>query len=137
MNRRGYTILEMMAVVAIIGILSAIAGMKYASLLRKANEGGVIGQLGSLRSAISIYYADMEGQYPGALASLTQNPKLISSLAAIAPPPFHQSSAVIHNGSVANDTGGWMYDDTGGTTFGTVWVNCTHTDSKGTAWNAY
>ena len=60
----GFTLIELMIVVAIIGILSAIAVPKFGNLVRKAKEAAVKGGLGALRSAISIYYADTEGTFP-------------------------------------------------------------------------
>ena len=65
-SRRGFTLIELMIVVAIIGTLSAIAVPKFASLVRKSQDGATKGNLGRLRSAMSIYYSDMEGYYPRA-----------------------------------------------------------------------
>src|SRR5436309_187889 len=55
---------ELMIVIAIIGILAAIAVPQFGKLIAKSNEGTTKGNLGALRSALSIYYADTEGQYP-------------------------------------------------------------------------
>src|SRR5271155_2367676 len=67
----GFTLIELMIVVAIIGILAAIAIPKFADLVRKSGEGASKGNLSALRSALSIYYGDMEGQYPAQLGALT------------------------------------------------------------------
>ena len=38
----------------------------------------------------------------------------------------------------ANDAGGWQYNNVStDPDFGTLWVNCTHTDTKGSAWTSY
>ncbi|HND63455.1 MAG TPA: prepilin-type N-terminal cleavage/methylation domain-containing protein, partial [Elusimicrobiota bacterium] len=58
---RGFTLIELMLVVAIIGLLAAIAIPKFANLVVKAKEASVRGKIGSVRSAMSIYYADNEG----------------------------------------------------------------------------
>lgn len=50
---------------AIIGLLAAIALPKFGNMVDKAKEGALKGQLGTLRSALSVYYADNEGIYPG------------------------------------------------------------------------
>ena len=70
-DKRGFTLIELMIVVAIIGILAAIAVPKFADLIRKSTEGASKGNLGSVRSALSIYYGDMEGQYPSSISGLT------------------------------------------------------------------
>ena len=63
-GRRGFTLIELMIVVAIIGLLSAIAVPKFSDLILKAKEGNTRGNLGRLRSTLNIYYSDMEGYYP-------------------------------------------------------------------------
>src|SRR6266700_2721250 len=60
----GFTLIELMIVVSIIGILAAIAAPKFGSMLTKAKEGTTKGNLGALRGALNIYYADNQGVYP-------------------------------------------------------------------------
>ncbi|HND64395.1 MAG TPA: prepilin-type N-terminal cleavage/methylation domain-containing protein, partial [Elusimicrobiota bacterium] len=60
-RRSGFTLIELMLVVAIIGLLAAIAVPKFANLVIKAKEASTRGKLGTVRSALSIYYADNEG----------------------------------------------------------------------------
>ena len=133
---RGFTLIELITVVFIIGILASIALVKYADLLRKSQEGAQQGNLGSLRSAISIYYGDMDGHYPSDVLSLTQNGKYLNAVPFSELKGYHTDTAQIS--SVFNDAGGWRYDgDADSTQFGSIWVNCTHTDSKGASWSSY
>ena len=50
------TLLELLIVVMIIGILAAVGIPKYKELMEKANLGATLGNLGSIRSAISMYF---------------------------------------------------------------------------------
>lgn len=63
-TKKGFTLIELMIVVAIIGILAAIAIPKFADLIRKSKEGATKGSMGAMRSALTIYYGEQEGIYP-------------------------------------------------------------------------
>ena len=138
-NQRGFTLMELMIVVAIIGILAAIAINRYNETLRRANEGATRGNLGTVRSALRIYNADVEGYYPETLAFLAQNTKYLQRLPEIEVPFFHpDSNAVRLSAAAANDAGGWQYNNVStDSNFGTLWINCTHTDTSQTVWTAY
>src|ERR1035437_2659925 len=123
-KKSGFTLIELMIVVAIIGILAAIAIPKFAELIRKSGEGASKGNLGAIRSALSIYYGDMEGQYPADLASLTVSGKYLSNIPVAKSPNYHpDSSAVTAAASTANDGGGWLFNNLAGdANLGTVFV---------------
>ena len=70
-NQKGFTLIELMIVVAIIGILAAIALPKFAQMLEKARAGQTKGNVGALRSAASIYYGDNGGSWPYTLSTTT------------------------------------------------------------------
>ena len=143
-----------MIVVAIIGILSAVAIPKFADLLVKSQEGATKGNLGRLRSAISIYYSDMEGYFPmGSSASNTNNSTLLSTtlvpkyINAIPQAKLrwhqHQNKLYIHSQQVPHNHdatyGHWAYDGIKPQTtgWGHLWVMCTHTDKNGVHWSTY
>lgn len=99
------------------------------------------------RSALSIYY-DMEGLYPTQMTALTNSGKYMSALPSARAPNYHADSSSVrqYNGGcgpsfAAMDdfsVGGWAYCAfSGDPLFGTVAVNCTHTDSKGSTWTFY
>lgn len=64
LKSKGFTLIELMIVVAIIGILAAIAIPKFGAMQVRARESATMGNLGAIRSAISIHYGDKE-YYPG------------------------------------------------------------------------
>ncbi len=160
-RRKGFTLIELMIVVAIIGILAAVAIPKFADLIRKSSEGKLKGTLGAMRSALSIYYGDMEGNYPSDFNSLTVNGKYLSAIPSIKLPDYHASTVVIRHNLTPNafgcgggymlDSGEWIYWSDNGAlcgsspppagqrarTQGELWIACSHTDTKGTVWTNY
>ena len=139
----GFTLIVLMIVVAIIGILAAIAIPKFADLIRKSKEGATKGNLGAVRSALSIYYGDLEGNYPSDnIASLTTGGKYLNEIPKSKTPNYHGDTASVVAGAseteVFTGVGGWAYiNNTQASDWGNLWVNCTHTDSKGTLWTEY
>lgn len=150
LKSKGFTLIELMIVVAIIGILAAVAVPKFADLVTKSKEASVKGSLGAVRSALSIYYGDTEGSYPGNLfTGLTNANRYMpavgnaASLGNFTIPknsnanPGHDygnvgSAAGVQQGAV-NDATALAYN----TADGSVIVNCSHNDTKGTLWSAY
>ncbi len=70
-NNRGFTIIEMMTVMAIIGILTTIAAPSFQRSVIRAKEASLRNSLFVLRDVLDQYYAD-HGDYPESLEVLTQ-----------------------------------------------------------------
>jgi len=157
-TQKGFTLIELMIVVAIIGILAAVAIPKFADLITRSKEAAVKGTLGAARSAISIYYSDTEGAYPNNLhTALTTNAKYMPRVSGQASLgrydlPSHNSNGGndghthgiigatgVHKDTIAftpTDARALLYASTG-TFAGELVVNCTHVDTKGSRWTVY
>lgn len=157
----GFTLIELMLVVAIIGLLAAIAIPKFANLVTKAREASIRGRLGAFRSAVSLYYADNEGIYPdhNVAIYMTLVPKYIDSI-----PDMLDCSSKPHTGTASpinwvyyRGMGNWppstaffsMIDNGSWGIISQVLgadppvfreeirISCTHTDTAGRTWSLF
>lgn len=138
-TRAGFTLIELMIVVAIMAVLLAIGVPKWAGMTIKAKEGAAHGAQGTLRSALSIYYGDNEKEYPiDNLACLTLNARYIPAIPPANFPPAHEASTVVRTETSVTDAGGWSYNnDPDSHQWGNLLAGCTHTDTRGSVWSTY
>ena len=149
-ERRGFTLVEVLIVVVILGILAATVLPQFASTNDEAKESAVIQSLQTLRSQIQLYRFQHEGRLPSAddlpeqLTSRTDIAGTVDAgnlgpyiLGQLPPNPFNglrtvmaSSDSPIPVDDVDGSTG-WIYDED----TGDIKVNTDHDlkDQSGTS----
>jgi prepilin-type N-terminal cleavage/methylation domain-containing protein len=62
----GFTLIELIAVVLILGIIAAIGAPKVINVTTSARDRAAVQSLHALREAIDLYFAHNSGRFPGA-----------------------------------------------------------------------
>ena len=144
MKRRGFTLVELAIVIAILGILAMYAIPKYQGMVEEARTAQAKAQLGTVRSALAIYYAKNSGKFPASLGG---------TLFAEGTVPYVEATDannnVIKSNNVVNvthapitssditDVGGWVYGVSSDYTQSDVRINAKGTGVDGTPWYQY
>lgn len=103
----------------------------FANGLRRSAESRGRSNLHLVRSALSRYHGEAK-RFPASLEALTAGGYLVE-MPETKLPNYHDDTSRVALGKTPDDSAGWLYDPAQGT----VLVNCTHTDSKGTAWTGF
>jgi len=69
--KNGFTLLELLIVIAIIGILVAMGTASYSTAQKKARDATRRGDMKAIQNAFEQYYADNDGSYPSSCSIST------------------------------------------------------------------
>ena len=118
--RKGFTLIELIAVVVVLAILAGVALPKYFDYAAQAKVSACKGALGGVRSGVANYYANAAIGGSAAYPTLTQLTTIGTVMQEALPAnPYNGSSAVsaaTWNASAPPVSGasGWNYDATAG-----------------------
>ena len=127
-NHRGFTLIELVIIIVILGILAAVAIPKYQDMSSQAKDAACRGALGALRSGVTIFYAN-QAVTTGTAAwpTVVQLATIGTVMAQSMPKNPYQSSTNapdsivtgVTKGTVVGTRGGWAYL----ASTGDVWPN--------------
>jgi prepilin-type N-terminal cleavage/methylation domain-containing protein len=126
MNKKGFTLIELVIVIVILGIIAAIAVPTYVNLKTQAELNGMKASLGSIRSAVSLQHSNNlinsgTDAYPSNISGT------LFSDGDIPIDPINSISTVVTSnvtplkGNATGTVGGWIYNPTTGE------ARCNHT----------
>ena len=136
-NRKGFTLIELVIVIAILGILALYAVPKYQGLVEEARSSEARAQLGTVRSAMGIYYAKNHGVYPATLDGTIFAEGVVPEVEVTVSGAVDRHNTVTlaetQNGTITaaeiTDVGGWMYDVSAAKDKADVRINSKGTDT--------
>lgn len=134
------------AVLVLVGLGVMVSG-PFQQLMRMSDEGTTKGNLGAIRSAISIYYGDNEGLYPATLSTAPDSPfsRYLDVLPAVitthrglpgggkSVSPAGHEVLITANETITVTGRGWRYNPK----TGHVFVNSCATDTMGVSYSTY
>jgi MSHA pilin protein MshA len=127
-NQKGFTLIELVIIIVILGILAAVAIPRYQDMSAQAREAAARGSLGNIRSAITIFYANQAVTTGVATwPTLAQLETANTVLAQTMPRNPYQTTANapdsvvtgVTKGVIVGARGGWAYN----VATGEVWLN--------------
>ena len=114
MNRKGFTLIELIMVIVILGILAAIAVPRYVDLTSKAKDAARDGALGAIRSAIAMEYANRISNNISPVYPATISPSMFAE-SVVPNNPWSSTNASDVKTTGRDNLGGWAYYPATGT----------------------
>lgn len=160
-NSRGFSILELILVLACVGLMAGITIPKWTTWLDRSREAYNKGKFAAVRQAISLYYADNGREFPVTLPALV--PKYMAEMPALRATSrmegLHETSFIPDGATGARGVAPWRtlpkflesrhayfaafpdhsvyYLNYRPGLYGEVHWSCTHRDTRGIPYSTY
>lgn len=137
---RGFTLIELMIAIGIVGVLAGISLPVFIDMLEKAKEGATRGNISAIMGAVRIYNADTMGEVPEDL-NAAEFKKYLGRVPAVKVTCPHGAVRLSGDNNEVEvltlapgdelpefkaESEGWRYDNQSGG----VWVNNSQQDTK-------
>lgn len=125
-SHSGFTLIELVIIIVVLGILAAVAIPKYQDITNEAKAAACKGALGSMRSGVSIYYATQiiktgSPVWPPIDSLRNVGTVIVQSLPAN-PYQLNAPDSIVTGvtkGTIVGTRGGWAYKPS----TGEIWAN--------------
>lgn len=127
-NEKGFTLIELVIIIVVLGILAAVAIPKYQNITAEANQAATRSVLGGLRSGITIFYANAAVTTGTAIwPALAELETIGTVMEQVIPKNPYQTSTNapdsivtgVTRGTIVGIRGGWAYK----ASTGEIWPN--------------
>lgn len=128
LNEKGFTLIELVIIIAVLGILAAVAIPKYADITTESKNAATRGALGGLRSGVTIFYANAAVTTGTASWPTLNQLESVGTVMEQSIPgnPFQSSDSAadsivtgLTKGTIVGTRGGWAYK----ASTGEIWPN--------------
>jgi len=127
-KKDGFTLIELVIIIVVLGILASVAIPKYKNIVAESKAAACKGSLGSLRSGVSIYYANAAVTTGIATWPPVDSVRTVGAVMEHAIPtnpyqlPANAPDSVVTGvtkGIIVGTRGGWAYSES----TGEIWPN--------------